>query len=109
MNENKVNDIWKDVLEVVKNEMVSISFDTWIRPLIPISMNDHMVRLKANSEFQKNVIIRDKRLLEDAFKYVTGNQYEIEVVLWNKNLIYCSLFKTKNTFYNKKVFLLLGG
>ena len=64
-----LNDYWQRVLEIIQPEMVGISFDTWVKPLTPISMDDSTIYLKASSQFQKNTVdIKYKELIKIRFQ-----------------------------------------
>ena len=77
---------WSRVLEIIRPEMVEIIFNTWIKPLIPISMDDQTVYLKATSVFQKNTIdARYKDMIKAAFKQITNKEYSINIVLENQD------------------------
>ena len=79
-----LEDYWERVLEVIKPEMVGISFDTWIKPLVPISMDDQTIYLKAISNFQKNTVdVKYKHIIQAGFKHVTNKDYSINIVLEN--------------------------
>jgi len=79
-----LNDYWQRVLEIIQPEMVGISFDTWVKPLIPISMDDSTIYLKASSQFQKNTVdIKYKELITIGFKHVTNKDYSVNIVLDN--------------------------
>ena len=79
-----LNDYWQRVLEIIQPEMVGISFDTWVKPLTPISMDDSTIYLKASSQFQKNTVdIKYKELIKIGFKHVTNKDYSINIVLDN--------------------------
>ncbi len=77
-----LNDYWQKVLELVKPEMIPISFATWISPLKLISMDDNVFYIKANSEYQKLYV--EKRYLElikNAFNFVTNKECIVKLVL----------------------------
>ena len=79
-----LNDYWQRVLEIIQPEMVGISFDTWVKPLTPISMDESTIYLKASSQFQKNTVdIKYKELIKIGFKHVTNKDYSINIVLDN--------------------------
>lgn len=79
-----LKDYWHRVLEIIQPEMVGISFDTWVKPLTPISMDDSTIYLKASSQFQKNTVdIKYKELIKIGFKHVTNKDYSINIVLDN--------------------------
>lgn len=80
----ELNDYWQRVLEIIKPEMVGISFDTWIKTLIPVSMDDQIICLKAVSQIQKNTI--DSRyldILNNGFRHITNKNYTVKIVLEN--------------------------
>ncbi len=80
-----LNEYWEKVLDIIKPEMVGISFDTWVKPLTPVSMDDQFVNLRATSQFQKNTVdIKYKELIKSAFKHVTNKEYTINIVLENE-------------------------
>ena len=80
-----LNDYWQKVLEVIEPEMVGISFDTWIKPLVPISMDEQSIYLKASSSYQKLTLDkRYKEIIKIGFKHVTGKEYDINFVLNNE-------------------------
>ncbi len=79
-----LNDYWQKALEIIKPEMVGISFDTWIKPLMPISIDGDMIYLKAKSQFQKNTVdVKYKELIRSGFKHVTNKDYNVEIILDN--------------------------
>ena len=79
-----LKEYWERVLEQIEPEMINISFDTWIKPLIPISMDDNTIYLKASSPFQKNTVdIKYKEIIKSGFKHVTNKDYNINIVIDN--------------------------
>lgn len=81
-----LKDYWEKVLEIIKPEMVGISFDTWVKPLIPLSMDEQNVYLKASSQFQKNTVdLKYKELIINAFQHITNKNYFVNIVLDNSN------------------------
>lgn len=79
------NEYWTRVLEIVEPELAGISFDTWVKTLEPVSMNDNIVTLKATSIFQKNIIeTRYEDLIKAAFKHVTNKNIELNILLENE-------------------------
>ena len=80
-----LNDYWERVLEVIKPEMVGISYDTWIAPLVPVSMDEQTVYLKARSPFYKNTVeAKYLDILKKGFKYITNKDYVIRIVTENE-------------------------
>ena len=81
-----VNDYWSRVLELVQPEMTSISYDTWVKSLIPIGMDDSVFTVKATSVFQKNIIdTRYGELLKASIRHITNKDLELKVILDGEN------------------------
>lgn len=77
-----LNDYWARALEIIKGDMIEISYNTWIRSLQLISMDDTRIYLKATSVFQKDSI--EKRympIIKSAIGHLTNKDYEIIVIL----------------------------
>lgn len=82
-----LNEFWSRVLDIIQPEMIGISFDTWIKTLEPISMDDSTVYLKATSPFQKNTVdARYKELIKAGFRHITNKEYNINIVLENDSV-----------------------
>ena len=82
-----LNEFWSRVLDIIQPEMIGISFDTWIKTLEPISMDDTTVYLKATSPFQKNTVdARYKELIKAGFRHLTNKEYSINIVLENDSI-----------------------
>ena len=82
-----LNEFWSRVLDIIQPEMIGISFDTWIKTLEPISMDDSTVYLKATSPFQKNTVdARYKELIKAGFRHITNKEYSINIVLENDSV-----------------------
>lgn len=76
------NEYWTRVLEIVEPELAGISFDTWIKTLEPISIDNEKVNIKASSIFQKNIIeTRYGDLIKAAFRHITNKNLELNIIL----------------------------
>ena len=72
--------IWNKVLDLIKNDVVGVSYNTWIEPIIPIQMDNSVLILQVPYEFSKNVIEeRYIELIKNSLLFVTGENYEIDV------------------------------
>ena len=81
-----LNEYWDKTLEIIKPELVGISFDTWIKPLTPVAMDESTIYLKATSLFQKNTIdSRYLQLIKAGFKHITNKDYTVSIILDNAN------------------------
>ena len=79
---DSLNEYWNKVLELIKPEIPTISFNTWVVPLKPVSMEDNVIYLKANSEYYKTYVeTRYKDLIKNAFRQVTNKECDISIIL----------------------------
>jgi chromosomal replication initiator protein len=73
MNIN-INQIWDEVLGIIKEDMNEVSFSTWLKPIKPISINKKNIYLQAPEEFLRDMLIkRYSNLLTNAFIYVLND------------------------------------
>lgn len=78
---NNINEYWAKVCEKIEPEMVKISYDTWISTLIPISIDEQNIYLKAQSSFHKQTVeIKYTKLIRDALKNLTNKDYNINII-----------------------------
>ena len=79
---SQLNDIWMKTLELLKNEMTEISFNTWILTIEPISMDANTVNLGVPADFQKGILeSRYSFLIKAAMKQLTHKDYNINFII----------------------------
>ncbi|MCX7773282.1 MAG: chromosomal replication initiator protein DnaA [Clostridia bacterium] len=75
-----LREIWDEVMKLLETEMTSVSFSTWIEPIVPVSIEKNTIILEVPSEFNLGIIkSRYKDLLQNAVKIVTRRDLEIEL------------------------------
>lgn len=73
--------IWHQSLELLRNELTSISFNTWIQTIEPVSVNTNTLTLRVATDFNKGILdSRYKLLIENAVKQATSREYEIRII-----------------------------
>lgn len=75
-------DRWQDILCVLQRYTTSVSFDTWLKSLEPVSIDEdaRLLTLKANNEFVCRVVKeRYPEILRETAKFVLGAEYRIEI------------------------------
>jgi len=73
-------DYWEKAKDLLKEEMTNISFETWVKPLEPLAINNNTITLKANSIFQKDMIeSRYLELIKNTFSFITKREYSIVI------------------------------
>jgi chromosomal replication initiator protein len=74
MNKN-IDQIWEEVLSIIKEDMNEVSFSTWLKPIKPLSINKKFVYLQAPEEFLRDMLVkRYNNLLSNAFIYVLKDE-----------------------------------
>ncbi len=83
MNDVKsLNDIWKKVLSLCKNQVSEIVYNMWIAPLEFYKLEDDTAVFIIDAEFKKNIIIKKySAMLKECFEEVIGFEVEIDVVV----------------------------
>ncbi len=77
----QLNDTWKKTLELLENELTSISFNTWIQTIEPVSISSSTITLKVTSVFHKGILdSRYRLLIENAVNQATSKEYIIKIV-----------------------------
>lgn len=77
---SSIVEIWKQVLKLVKEDVMEVSYNTWIEPIIPVEIEKNFIILMVPYEYSKNVVEeRYIELIKNALLCVTNEYYEIEV------------------------------
>ncbi len=78
----QIIDIWDKTLELLKNELTEISFNTWIKTIEPVSINSSAINLSVPAEFNKGILeSRYSTLIKNAVKQVTYKEYIIKFII----------------------------
>ncbi len=81
MNSDLLN-IWNDSLNLIKTELTEVSFNTWLKTIEPITINDNTIILGAPNEFTKGILeSRYMTLIKNAVKQIKGKDYEIKFTI----------------------------
>ncbi|MTI49787.1 chromosomal replication initiator protein DnaA [Sporosalibacterium faouarense] len=79
---SNLEDIWSDSLSLIKTELTEVSFNTWLKTINPITVNDDLIVLGAPNEFTKGILeARYMTLIKNAIKQVSGKDYEIKFTI----------------------------
>lgn len=74
----QLNDIWNRTLELLKDEMTDISYNTWILTIEPISIDSNTITLGVPADFQKGILeSRYSYLIKNSLKQITHKEYNI--------------------------------
>lgn len=79
---SQLNNIWERALNLLKNELTEISFNTWIKTIEPVSLNSDSIDLGVPAEFNKGILeSRYSTLIKNAIKQVTSKDYKINFII----------------------------
>jgi chromosomal replication initiator protein len=74
----QLNTIWEKTLNIIKGELTEVSFNTWIKSISPLSMDNNCIRLGVPNQFTKEILeSRYKDLLANAVKLITNKKYSL--------------------------------
>lgn len=78
--------IWQRTLELLKDELTEISFNTWIKTIEPISIENNTIQLGTPADFNKGILeTRYSSLIQNAIIQVTSKRYELDFVVYSKD------------------------
>ena len=78
-------DIWDKTLNIIKSELPEVSFNTWLKCIEPLIINNDSLILGAPNDFTKGILeTRYESLISNALKLVTSKQYNIEFIINNE-------------------------
>ncbi len=79
---SNLDSIWSNVLDIIKVELTEVSYNTWLKTIIPISISDNNIVLAAPNDFTKGILEgRYLNLIKNAIKEVTQKEYSIRFII----------------------------
>ena len=80
--DNTLKNTWQTVLQRIKPEVTSVSFNTWFKDLAPLLFKDNILYLQCENDFNKDVITsRYLPLLVNAVYDVLQQKCDVKIVL----------------------------
>ncbi|WP_410506295.1 chromosomal replication initiator protein DnaA [Haloimpatiens sp. FM7315] len=74
--------IWEKTLNIIKGELTEVSFNTWIKSIIPFGIDKDTVTLAVPNNFTKEILEnRYKSLISNGINIVTSKKYNIEFLI----------------------------
>ncbi len=82
-----IEDIWNKSLDLIKTELTEVSFNTWLKTIEPITINDNQLILGAPNEFTKSILEgRYSTLIKNAIKQVSKANYDVRFIIPNEEI-----------------------
>ena len=106
--ENNLNEIFTKAKDLLKDEMTSISHDTWIKPLDIVSITDNKIVLFCPDSFIKTTIdTKFHDLITNTFNYILQKKCILEIITEkeeeeeiNEQITYNSNVNVSNPYLN---------
>ncbi|ARC83315.1 chromosomal replication initiator protein DnaA [Clostridium argentinense CDC 2741] len=84
----QVKELWEKTLNTLKGELTEVSFNTWIKSIEPISLEDSNLRLGVPNNFTKDILEnRYKDLIINSVKSVSNKTYNINFLIISEEAI----------------------
>ncbi len=75
-------DIWQKALNLIKTELTEVSYNTWLKPIEPISIHGNTIVLGVINDFSKGILeARYSNLIMNAIKQITSQEYRLEFIV----------------------------
>ena len=72
--------IWSQVLNLIKEDILPVSYSTWIETITPVHIEENTLILEVPYEFNKTIVDeRYTELIKNALLFVTNTNYEIDI------------------------------
>ena len=77
----QLTNIWNRVLDELSQEISGVSFDTWIKPIKPLTLTETSIRLSVPGNLNKSMIMTKFRsMLESCIELAAGRPYDLDVI-----------------------------
>lgn len=75
----QLKDLWEKTLNIIKGELTEVSYNTWIKCIIPISLDKDTLKLSVPNDFTKGILdTRYKDLIINALNIITSQNHKVE-------------------------------
>ncbi|EJE7236170.1 chromosomal replication initiator protein DnaA [Clostridium sporogenes] len=83
-----LTETWEKAINIIKGELTEVSFNTWIKSINPISLENNSLKLAVPNDFTKGILeSRYKDLIVNALKLLTSKKYNIDFIVTTEEKI----------------------
>jgi len=94
-------EIWEQSLNIINGEITEVSFNTWIKSITPVSIENDTFILSVPNDLTKGILTsKYKNLIVNALKLVTSKKYNIKFLIASESEKALTLDNTSKR-YNK--------
>ncbi|MEI3336447.1 MAG: chromosomal replication initiator protein DnaA [Clostridium sp.] len=77
-----LQDLWEQTLNVLKNEMSEVSFNTWMKSCNPISISEDNIKISVPNSFTRDILNnRYKDLVANSIQGICSKLYKLEFLI----------------------------
>ncbi|MCI6190386.1 MAG: chromosomal replication initiator protein DnaA [Clostridium sp.] len=77
-----LQDLWEKTLDVLKNEMSEVSFNTWMKSCSPISISEDTIKISVPNAFTRDILNnRYKDLVANSIQGICSKLYKLEFLI----------------------------
>lgn len=78
--------LWEKTIKIIKENISQQNFETWIKPISIISMEDKCVYLSVPNKFFKDWLLENyNAVIKDALTAISGQDYQVGFTIQNNN------------------------
>ncbi|MCY6485371.1 chromosomal replication initiator protein DnaA [Clostridium aestuarii] len=78
----QLQQLWTKTLNIIKGELTEVSFNTWIKSIDPMCIEDEIIKLEVPNDFTRGILeSRYKDLIINAIKLISSKKYKIEFLI----------------------------
>ncbi|KEI02000.1 chromosomal replication initiator protein DnaA [Clostridium botulinum] len=84
----QLEQLWSKTLNIIKGELTEVSFNTWIKSISPVSIDENTIKLQVPNDFTRGILeSRYKDLIINAIKLITSKKYNIEFSITSEEVL----------------------
>ncbi|MCT4605890.1 MAG: chromosomal replication initiator protein DnaA [Marinisporobacter sp.] len=74
----QLSQIWQQTLNLIKTELTEVSYNTWLKPIEPLTISGKSIVLAVANDFSKGILeARYASLIINALKQITSEEYHL--------------------------------
>lgn len=86
--DNYLQTIWDQAREIMRNELMTVSFNTWIETIDPVTIEGSTIILQTLSVLNRSVLeTRYNDLIKNTIKHVTNQDFIIKYIIPEENTL----------------------
>lgn len=83
-----LKELWEKTLNIMKGELTEVSFNTWIKSAVPVSLTNDTIKFSVPNNFTKEILeTRYKDLIINAIKLIASKKYNLDFSIMSEETI----------------------